>query len=287
MTFSDPRLLDAIPIGIALAEDASAARIRVNRHLARLLGIARGQNASLTATSGTPNFTVVRDGQVVAADDLPVQIAARTNAVVCDWRAEVVRPDGERIPITGHALPIRDSSGAAIGGLGIFLDASAVQRAEFKRSEAEAQLRQVLDSMSDGFAALDHEYRLTYVNERCAQVVRVPRDQLIGRLVWDVFPDGPRLRVHDAIERAMRERIPIVLEDYYSPLDLWCEMRVYPIPDGLASFITDGADDRQQDGARNLVGATRAFEILGTRDNLGPLIEEINRSVRPHRELHR
>ena len=31
------------------------------------------------------------------------------------------------------------------------------------------------------------------------------------------------------------------------------------------------------------VGSTDAFEILGTRDNLGPVIEKVNRHIRPRR----
>jgi CheY-like chemotaxis protein len=37
----------------------------------------------------------------------------------------------------------------------------------------------------------------------------------------------------------------------------------------------------------SVVGKTQVYEILGTRDNLAPLIEEINRSVRARREPYR
>jgi len=35
-----------------------------------------------------------------------------------------------------------------------------------------------------------------------------------------------------------------------------------------------------------VAGKTRAFEILGTRDNLAPLVQEVNRSVRSLRHRH-
>jgi len=266
----DPDLLDGIPIAMGIASGADGSRVRVNRHFARLLGIDGHANAPLTAFDDehTP-YTVVQEGREIAHRDLPLQVAARTNAAVCDWRADVVRADGMRITVVGHAVPLRDERGASIGSLGVFVDVSAWQRAEHQRSEAEARFRHVIDAMSDAFAALDREFRFTYVNQRYAQLTNVPRDQLLGRTIWDVFPDGMGLKIYEAVRQSMRDDILTTVEDYYPPLDMWFEARQYPTREGLACFITDVSRRKRLEAerARSLGAVQRLAAIVESSDD--------------------
>jgi PAS domain S-box-containing protein len=36
---------------------------------------------------------------------------------------------------------------------------------------------------------MDQEWRYTFVNERAAPLTGMPRDQLLGRRAWDLFPE--------------------------------------------------------------------------------------------------
>jgi PAS domain S-box-containing protein len=266
----DPDLLDEIPIAMAIASDGDGARIRVNRHFARLLGIDGRAGGWMTALEREreQEYAIVRGDRMVAPDDLPMRVAARTNAAISDWRAEVVKSDGERIAIVGHAIPLRDERGGAVGSFCIFLDVSAWQRAELQRSEAEARFGRVIDSMSDAFAALDRDFRFTYVNDRFAQMVRQPREQLLGRVAWDVFPEPAAQNVRAALHRSMRDRVPTTVEDYFAPLDLWFEGHYLPSADGIACFIADITERKRLDSerARFLADAQRLAAIVESSD---------------------
>jgi PAS domain S-box-containing protein len=143
-----------------------------------------------------------------------------------------VRKDGTRIDVALTPSTIRVADGRIIGISKISRDLSA-------RRRDERQLRDLLERMSDAFSTLDREGRFTYVNERYVQMSGKRREELLGKIVWDVFPEATRIPVYEAMQKAGRDNVPVIHEGYYPPLDLWFETRIYPTSDGLASFTTD------------------------------------------------
>jgi PAS domain S-box-containing protein len=110
--------------------------------------------------------------------------------------------------------------------------------AEAKQKEAEAakqHVANILESMSDGFCAFDAEWRFTYINKKAEQELarqNFKRADLLGKVLWEVFPSQTGTRWHDAVQQAMQKRVPISCEFYYPPLGEWYEDRVSPTPDG-------------------------------------------------------
>jgi two-component system CheB/CheR fusion protein len=99
----------------------------------------------------------------------------------------------------------------------------------------------VLSSVSDGFIALDSNWHYTYANERGAFFLKgsKPAD-LIGKHIWTLFPEGVGQPFHQTYEKVMKERLPVVMREYYPPWDKWFENRIYPAPDGgITIFFTD------------------------------------------------
>jgi|SRR5688572_9028469 len=97
----------------------------------------------------------------------------------------------------------------------------------------------ILERISDGFVAFDHDMNYTYVNKRAGELLgRHPKD-LIGKNCWEEYPEAKGTPFADAYERALETQTPIIFEDYYAPWDRWFENRIYPSKDGLAIFFQD------------------------------------------------
>lgn len=96
----------------------------------------------------------------------------------------------------------------------------------------------VLNSISDGFVALDKEWKYVYVNKKGAALLNnhTP-EQLIGHHIWTLFPEGVGQPFQLQYERVMKERVPITLLDYYAPWDKYFENRIYPAPDGGITIL--------------------------------------------------
>ena len=97
----------------------------------------------------------------------------------------------------------------------------------------------VLDRISDGFYTLDRDWRFTYLNHQACVLLQHPSHELLGKNVWDEFPDAAEMVFHEAFQRAMRDNVPVSFEALYPRLGGWFELRVHPSDDGLAVLFQD------------------------------------------------
>jgi PAS domain S-box-containing protein len=113
-----------------------------------------------------------------------------------------------------------------------------VQRRRARRRKMDAHSIQILESMSDAFMALDREWRYTYVNGAAERRVRLRREEMLGRTIWDVFPQQSA-QVESELRRAMEEGVTVRFEIYLAPVDTWFEVTVYPSADGITLYSRD------------------------------------------------
>lgn len=105
--------------------------------------------------------------------------------------------------------------------------------------EKTAEIVAIFERLTDGFIALDKNFCYTYVNKKIGELVHRDPALLVGKNIWEEFPEARGSRTHHAFVQAMQEQHYIVCSDYFAPLDLWQENHIYPSPDGLSVFIRD------------------------------------------------
>jgi PAS domain S-box-containing protein len=123
-------------------------------------------------------------------------------------------------------------------------------RARERQHEVRALIEQretVLTGISDAFAALDHEWRYTYVNDKAAEYAQMHKDQMIGRSIWDVYPEAVGGTFYSAVHRAAETQTPQHFEQYYDRWKCWMETRVYPTADGVAVFRANINERKEQE----------------------------------------
>ena len=114
-----------------------------------------------------------------------------------------------------------------------------INRYAYERRNREEAFGSVFERITDGFVALDKNWRYTYVNKKAAEIFTRKPEDLVGRHIWTEFPEGIDQPFYKAYHRAMREQTPVFLEEYYQPYDRWFENRIYPSMDGLSIYFTD------------------------------------------------
>ncbi|MBI4492855.1 MAG: PAS domain S-box protein [Chloroflexi bacterium] len=110
------------------------------------------------------------------------------------------------------------------------------------RAEAEAAQRRInniLESITDAFFALDREWRFTYVNREAERLLRKKRDELLGKNVWEEFPDALDSTFYTQYHTVASEQVPVVFEAFYPPYAIWVEVHAYPSEDGLSVYFHD------------------------------------------------
>jgi len=117
-----------------------------------------------------------------------------------------------------------------------------LERERAARTEAEAsrkRLHDVLESIDDAFSALDRQWRYTYANDRAVEFADRPREELLGKSVWEVFPELTGGAAYAELRRAAEEGIVTHFEHYSERLERWLHYRAYPSSAGLCIYTTD------------------------------------------------
>jgi PAS domain S-box-containing protein len=128
-------------------------------------------------------------------------------------------------------------------------DRKRAERAQMYDAERAARRRadMVLESITDGFASLDREWRFRYVNARAAEMAGATREALLGREFWELVPGAAETPLMTAMRRVMRDRTTEELESYSEVWGArWLDARVYPAEDGgISLFFRDITDGRR------------------------------------------
>jgi|GEM_PF-4067304 len=91
---------------------------------------------------------------------------------------------------------------------------------------------ELLDSMADGFLAMDVEGYLIYSNTAAEQFLGRSRERLLGRYVWEVLPESVGLLFFWHFHRAVSEEQPVDFEAYHQTEERWLEIRLSPLRSG-------------------------------------------------------
>ena len=111
--------------------------------------------------------------------------------------------------------------------------------------ESEAQIRAILESTVDGVFVLSADWRFTFLNARAVALISGGRD-LLGQMVWEVFPEAVGGPLWQAYQRCMVERVTAEAEQFLPRLDRVFAARATPAHDGgIIVFFSDITRQRE------------------------------------------
>jgi len=181
-----------------------------------------------------------------------------------DAEFRVVLASGETRWIQGRGRALADHTGAAARLVGAGFDTTA-------QRHADARVARVLDSVKSAFFSLDRDWRFTYLNAEGERVLQTTREDLLGRVLWDAFPDAAEAEFGIRYREAVSTGGEQVFEAYYpAPLDAWFEVRAWPGPDGLSVSFLDvterrAAEDRARRSAARLRLVAESTKAMAER----------------------
>ncbi len=179
------------------------------------------------------------------------------------------RPEDARRPLSLSAIP----SGADL---------------ERGGSYREVRERSLVEEIPEGFAALDWEYSFTYANDLALATYHLERGEVLGRCIWDLFPNIKEAELGLAIRESMELGAPAILEWDSPYLQRTLEFRIYPTSSGISFYMRDIQERRQRERERDeyfqaLLRSEERFRSLYENMTeavaLGRLVEEDGRPV--------
>ncbi len=134
-------VMETVPVAVWLAHDREAERITGNQLASKILRAEYVDNDSLGgAIQGPPpGARWLKDGEEVPTKDLPLQRAARGQAVYGE-ELRVAFDDGAACDILISAVPVRDGSGTTTGAVAAAMDITERKRIEAARERLNQEL---------------------------------------------------------------------------------------------------------------------------------------------------
>jgi PAS domain S-box-containing protein len=175
--------------------------------------------------------------QLGAILDVPLVKAGRLVAVLAVHfaAAHVFRPGEVRL-----ALEVAERTWAAV-------ERARAQTAAHALAERS---REILESISDAFYAVDRDWRFTYVNRRAEDWWSRSRTDLLGKVYWEEFPQAVGSEAYRAHLRAAETGNVVRLETVSPILGHWIDMSVYPtVEGGLSVYFRDISAKRRAEEA--------------------------------------
>ncbi|MGQ0645884.1 MAG: PAS domain S-box protein, partial [Elusimicrobiota bacterium] len=145
----------------------------------------------------------------------------------------IVRPeDGAVVWLAEWGRAAFDEGGRLKKISGVVMDIT-------ERRRADRRLEVLVSSIDDHLVTYDHNWRYTFVNEPAARVLGKSREELLGKCIWDLFPDAVGNQYYRELHDAAQGKRVVGSEHFYPPFNKWFENRFYPSEEGVTVFSTD------------------------------------------------
>jgi signal transduction histidine kinase len=131
--------------------------------------------------------------------------------------------------------------------------------------DVERRFMDILDRVSDAVVALDRDWSLFYMNEAAERHFGVPREQMLGKSWWELFPDSAESPLGEQFKQALAQMTPVELETISPVTKRTVKQRLYPSASGLTIYFTA---DRAERAMSLLVDAGEELSLSLERDEI-------------------
>jgi PAS domain S-box-containing protein len=116
---------------------------------------------------------------------------------------------------------------------------------------SQQKIKEIPESIKDGFMELDFNWCFTYLNQRAAQNIGQEVDHLIGKNIWETFPTLMGTDQEVLFRQVMEQRHPHQYEVEGTLTQQWYEIHAYPSSEGITIFWSDITERKRIEAAHS------------------------------------
>ncbi|HTK19880.1 MAG TPA: PAS domain S-box protein [Mucilaginibacter sp.] len=185
----------------------------------------------------------------------------KTPGKVISLKHSKVDTEGNSHWIKWEFIAILDENGEVSELQGVGQDVTQNVEIEKEVKKASEKLNSFVESITDAFFIVSNDWKFIRVNTAFEKITNKSREEILGSLIWDIFPGIIATEFEAAYRKAMSEEISVQFTEYFKPLSKWFNTTVYPASEGLTVFMRDITYEMHVQE-----------EILWTKNNLEALI---------------
>jgi len=107
------------------------------------------------------------------------------------------------------------------------------------------QMREILESISDAFYAVDKNWKFTYFNKEAENLLLKKAEDVLGKKIWELFPASADTVIRKIYQKVARSKQKESFEYYYPENGKWYEINAYPSHGGISAYFKN-IDERKQ-----------------------------------------
>ncbi|MEH2391809.1 MAG: GAF domain-containing protein [Nostoc sp.] len=184
--------------------------------------------------AGVPLITLRGDmlGTLCVIDQVPRQLSQKQVEALVALSRMVI----DQLELRRHIVEVSQISEKLL----------AHEQAAHAQSEAaRTRINNLLESITDGFFALDKKWRFTYINGQAERLLQKTQCEFLGKNIWEVFPEIIGTIFDREYHRAILEQVSVEFEAFYPPQKCWLQVHAYPAKDGLSVYFQDITERRK------------------------------------------
>jgi PAS domain S-box-containing protein len=226
------RLFENNPAPMMIFETKSYRYLAVNSTALQKYGYSRAEFLSLTADRIRPEEERA----------LFIEATRSTPDVYHNYgRWQHRKKNGETffVSVFAHAIEFEGKDARLV----MAIDVDEQVKTELEVIQKAKEIEKILESITDGFFAVNKEGRIIYVNSTFEKIIQKNKSEVLGQFLWTIFPEtatitrNPRYQELDS---------SIHFEHFYEPLSRWLSVSIYPSEEGFTVFFIDITEQHQR-----------------------------------------
>jgi PAS domain S-box-containing protein len=155
------------------------------------------------------------------------------------YELDIETVEGEKHTILLINMTVHDTAGNVTGVASIGEDITERNKMAEEIKESRKQVLDILESITDGFFALDNDWRFTYVNHRAEELFEIKRENLLFRNIWQILSQEEAPMIFERFYLAKKQMTPVSFEEFIRRFDKWLEIHAYAYKNGLSVYFRD------------------------------------------------
>ena len=151
----------------------------------------------------------------------------------------ITTPFGEKRIIREQGHGKKDKTGKITRLFGTAQDITATRKSEAAIKKVYDEKNAILESIEDGFFAIDKNSLVTYWNERAEILLHAKREDVIGKNLHDMFATEASKIFQDNYKKAVSEKTTVYFEGFSERTNKWFAVSAFGSENGLSVYFKD------------------------------------------------
>ena len=234
-------LSEQAPVGVCIVQDGKFCYFNSN------FPIAIGYTADELVGKDPLELIVPEDRDMVRENEIKML----NGELLSPYQFRVIHKDGSIRWVMEAVRSVQYHGRRAV--LGNYMEVTERKQIEEALKENEERYRELADSITDVFFAMDEHLRFTYWNKASEILTGIRAEDAIGKSLGEIFPDTPGLRNAEKLYRKVlrTQQSQTFGNDFnINGSHYIFEISSYPARSGISVFVKDITERKQAEEAR-------------------------------------